>query len=731
MTRVEVVRRTVAVALMSLGASAIFMRLFGILPVLGRIWPVIIMCCVGYALGTAGGQRVQRGLGAVVALGTTVVGIVLLGAMTIPNAVGQIKVSNVFDGLVNGLGLILTAVVPAPVNAETITAGIVVTAYGALVGCMLVTTFVPASSLVPAVLVFLGGLALSQGSPVSALPFTAAFIVTLVGALALMPAAKQQNKIEDGAEFASVETTPRPGRKLRVTTVAVGALVVAVAASFLGPATGIGSVREAFDPHKKDNIRPEIDLDGDDAVSLATKWQTIRREEPLDLFTVTGPDIPEAVNWVVNGKFDGVAWSSLTTFDLIEDGVAYDGPRARFTAEGTTGFDTGTALPGPWLPATYRPTDVVGTPARADPDGTIVAGDEIASDKAYSVDFRALALRSLRQLDTIAPVDQPEFGTLRELPVGFSDSMRFFAAAAMADADTPYGRVQALADTLSSSPYVEQVDTIQNNLDTASLEDVVLGSRRGTQAQFATAFAMLARSQGYPTRMVVGYALEGKGDSRRVQSTDAIVYPEVQFTKLGWVPFAPGPRDLARGVPVLRKFKPPKTEPEPTPEPTQEPEPTPTPTPSPSDQAEQDSSFSPLSFLLPLGFVVLLMAWPAFVAWRRGRVRQQYRSGTPDDEVAGAWAYVRNARRRVGQPLDDTASAAGYAVDRASPAPLAGLATMTETALYAPEHLSSDTANGAWKLADDVVTQAVRAASVSGKVRWWLVPWLARSRKRT
>jgi len=309
--------------------------------------------------------------------------------------------------------------------------------------------------------------------------------------------------------------------------------------------------------------------------------------------------------------------------------------------------------------------------------------------------------------------------------------MRFFAAAAMANADTPYGRVQALADTLSSSPYVEQVDTIQNNLDTASLEDVVLGSRRGTQAQFATAFAMLARSQGYPTRMVVGYALKGKGDSRRVQSTDAIVYPEVQFTKLGWVPFAPGPRDLARGVPVLREFKPPKTEPQPTPEPTQEPEPTPTPTPSPSDQAEQDSSFSPLPFLLPLGLVVLLMAWPAFVAWRRGRVRQRYRSGTPDDEVAGAWAYVRSARKRVGQPLDDTASAAGYAADQQSPAPLAGLATMTETAMYAPEHLSSDTAEGAWKLADDVVSQAVRAASVSGKVRWWLVPWLARSRKRT
>jgi transglutaminase-like putative cysteine protease len=728
MTRIDVVRRTVAVGLMCLSASAIFFRLFGVVPVVLRIWPVIIMCCVGYALGTAGGKRIQRGTGAAVALVTTLLGSLVLGAMTIANEAGNVSMSSLVGGLVEGIGMILGAVVPAPVNAETITAGILLTAYGALVGCLLVTTFIPASSVAPAVLVFLGGLMLTQGSLWSALPFAAAFVVSVVGALALMPAAKQLNKIEDGAEFATVETAPRPGRKMRFSLVVVGSLIVALGASLLGPLSGIGSIRPPFDPHKKENFRPDTDLDGDDAVSLATKWQTLRREEPIDLFTVTGPNIPRAVNWVINGKFDGVSWSSLTTFDTIgADGIPYEGPGPKLTIEGATGFEIGSNLPGPWLPATYRPTDVTGTPARADKEGTVVAGDDKAADKVYSVDFRALAMKSLAPLATVAPVDQPEFGTLREVPSDFPDDMRFFATAVMAGASAPYDKVQALSDTLTAAPYQEQVDSIQNKLDMASLRDVVLGGRKGTQAQFATAFAMLARSQGFPTRIVVGYALKGKGNSRRVMSTDVLIYPEVWFDKIGWVPFAAGPRDVARGVPVLRKFKPPKDDkPEPSPTPTPTPdEPSPTPTPTPSEEPEpQSQSPAILRYVVPLGLVLLLMAWPVLVAWRRGKVRASYRADDPDSEVSGAWAYTRGATRRMGQPLDDAVSAATYASDPNSPPKLAGLATAVEAAMYAPEHLDPQSAEQAWNLADDVVAGTVKSASFTRKLRWWLVPWM-------
>ena len=734
MTRIDVVRRTAAVALMCLVGSAIFVRLFGVVPVLTRIWPVIILCCVGYAVGTAGGQRVQRGMGALVALVATVAGTLALGAMTIQNTDGEVGLGNFVRGLVDGIGLILAAVVPAPVNAETITAGILVTAYGALVGCLLVTTFVPASSVVPATLVFLGGLMLTQGSLMSALPFAAAFIASVVAALALMPAAKQQNKIEDGAEFADVEKVPRPGRPLRVGMVAVSALVVAVVAAALAPLTTIGDIRPAFDPHRKENFRPDTDLDGDDVVSLATKWQTLRRKDPFEVFTVTGPDIPGAVNWAINAKFDGVAWSSLTTFDLIEGGITVtDPPKPGRTLEGSTGFETGENLPGPWLPATYRPINVTGTPARADDEGTVVAGDDKGANKQYSVDFRALALRSLGVLATVQPVEQPEYGTLRELPRDFPDELRLFAASAMAQGTTPYEKVQALADILSSAPYQEQVDSIENSLDSAALLDLVMTSKKGTEAQFATAFAMMARSQGFPTRLVVGYAVPGKGSTRTVKSTDVIVYPEVQFTKIGWVPFAPGPRDLARGVPVVRKVaQQPKPEPSEKPKPTPSPTPTPTPSPSPSEKPdhEQDSP-NLLRWLAPLFALLLLLGWPVFVRWRRDGVRAGLRTGSPDEQVTGAWTYTRSALQRLGAPLDPMVSAASYAADPATPPALHDLAAAVETAMYAPESVEPARANRAWQAAGAVVGAAVRSASITRRLRWWLVPWLVGTRKRT
>ncbi|HPQ85630.1 MAG TPA: transglutaminase-like domain-containing protein [Actinomycetota bacterium] len=726
MTRLDVVRRTVAVGIMSLGATAVFIRLFGYTPVVVRLFPVIVLCCVGYALGTAGGQRVQRGLGALVGLITTVIGSLVLGAMTIANQDGKVGVSSFFGGLVEGFGIIVRSVVPAPVNAETVTAAILLSAYGTLVACLLVTTFVPAASLVPAMVIFIVGLMLSQGSTMSAMPFAAVFVASVVAALALMPAAKQQNKIEDGAEFAAVESTPRPGRPLRFVMVTVGAIVVAVVAAALAPLTQIGSIRTAFDPHQRDNFRPDTSLDGDDVVTLATKWQTLRRENPFEVFTVTGPDIPQAVNWAVNSKFDGVAWSSLTTFDQVDaEGIPYSGAKPRFTVDGSTSFETGPQLPGPWLPATYRPIDVTGTPARADSEATIVAADDKGAEKTYTVAFRALAMRSLAPLATVRAVRQPEFGTLRELPSDFPDELRLFAASAMSTGTTPYTRLEALADTLSSSPYQEQVDSIENSLDSAALLDLVLGSQRGTEAQFATAFALMARSQGFPTRMVVGYSTAGKGRSRTVESTDVIVYPEVQLTKVGWVPFAPGPRDGARRVPVIRKVKPPKKDPpaEETPTPSPTPTPTPTPTPSPSPEQQEQTQSRDWTPLLTAALVILLLiAWPVLVAWWRGRLRRRLETGSPDERVIGAWTYVRARRRRLGQPLADTASPAGFAADPATEPKLAGLARLGEAAMYAPEQVSDDDARRAWILAEDVVSSAVHRSSWARRLRWWLVP---------
>ncbi|MEI2641341.1 MAG: hypothetical protein V9G10_03160 [Candidatus Nanopelagicales bacterium] len=171
MTRVDVVRRTAAVALMCLVGSAVFVRLFGVMPVLTRIWPVIILCCVGYAVGTAGGQRVQRGMGALVALVATVAGTLALGAMTIQNTrwrrrAGQLRTRAWWTASASSWRpLCRRRSTPRPSPPESWSPP---TARW-WAACWSRRSFRPAAWRPPH-LVFLGGLMLSQGSPTSPLP---------------------------------------------------------------------------------------------------------------------------------------------------------------------------------------------------------------------------------------------------------------------------------------------------------------------------------------------------------------------------------------------------------------------------------------------------------------------------------------------------------------------------------------------------------------------------------
>jgi hypothetical protein len=58
-------------------------------------------------------------------------------------------------------------------------------------------------------------------------------------------------------------------------------------------------------------------------------------------------------------------------------------------------------------------------------------------------------------------------------------------------------------------------------------------------------FALLARLTGLPSRVVVGFDVPASGT---VTAADAIAWPEVLFTDLGWVPFDPMPRAMTPPV---------------------------------------------------------------------------------------------------------------------------------------------------------------------------------------
>lgn len=78
------------------------------------------------------------------------------------------------------------------------------------------------------------------------------------------------------------------------------------------------------------------------------------------------------------------------------------------------------------------------------------------------------------------------------------------------------------------------------------LEEFLLRTRVGYCQQFATAFALLARHLGYPTRVAVGF-LPGETDVATpdtyvVSGNETHAWPEVLFQGYGWVRFEPTPR---------------------------------------------------------------------------------------------------------------------------------------------------------------------------------------------
>ncbi|GAA1489458.1 DUF3488 and transglutaminase-like domain-containing protein [Brachybacterium sacelli] len=77
-----------------------------------------------------------------------------------------------------------------------------------------------------------------------------------------------------------------------------------------------------------------------------------------------------------------------------------------------------------------------------------------------------------------------------------------------------------------------------------------LSDRIGYCEQFASTFALMMTSQGYPTRVAIGFtAGDQQGDQWSVSSKNAHAWPEVWFgPEHGWVRFEPTPAAAANGV---------------------------------------------------------------------------------------------------------------------------------------------------------------------------------------
>ncbi len=136
----------------------------------------------------------------------------------------------------------------------------------------------------------------------------------------------------------------------------------------------------------------------------------------------------------------------------------------------------------------------------------------------------------------------PEWVTSRylSLPETIPPRVRGLARAVTREAPTAYDRARAIETYLRTIPYSLDVPTPPAGRDV--VDWFLFDLRRGYCDYYATAFVVLARLNGLPTRFVIGYA-QGTWDKAReeyrITEREAHSWPEVYFPEYGWIPFEP------------------------------------------------------------------------------------------------------------------------------------------------------------------------------------------------
>ncbi|AEV83586.1 transglutaminase domain-containing protein [Actinoplanes sp. SE50] len=406
----------------------------------------------------------------------------------------------------------------------------------------------------------------------------------------------------------------------------------------------------------------------------------------LPLFTATGDPVSR---WrlAVLDTYDGVSWSSGAAFVPAGLGVPpypAGGPEPGVRQHVVLG-----ALTGPYLPAADRPARVTEPVTAVDPvDGVLLTDRRPATGAAYDIG-------SVPHTAPAEPIVAPAAaGDAAEtaVPAEIRTALRtFLRSVPLQPGMTAAARARTVEWYLSTHRR-----NVTGAAATAGTGSVVrlLGPRGiGTTVQFATAFALLMRELGIPSRLVVGFQPHTPG---AVYGADALVWAQLRYAGPGWVDYQPTPPAVRPGDTVPPPAGAPPDEvtrdvPTQTPPPVAEPAPAP---------ARRTVTLLLAAAVTVGGYLAVTLVLPVLRrAWRR-------RGGPPADRIARAWHDVLDeaahgalapARIRTMTPFDVSAAlaAAGGRDNRA----LATLAALADKALYGTQPCTAAEAAQAWRCA--------------------------------
>jgi transglutaminase-like putative cysteine protease len=468
----------------------------------------------------------------------------------------------------------------------------------------------------------------------------------------------------------------------------------------------------------------------------------LSRRDDIDLFTVGSPQ-PDYWRLVALDDFtsDGGAaqWTmSAAGSDEVRDDLPEQGPRDSMHQEYTIG-----PLGERWLPAAYRAV-ATSTPALVvTSSSTLVSDADSIRGLRYRVDSILGPIPDAvteQQKAATAGAVPKDVRRYTELPANFPKSIADEAQRVVteAGATTPYAQAAALRDWFWA--------TFTYDINVSSGDDTnaivtFLRERRGFCVQFASTFAVMARSLGIPARVAVGFTPGAEANGTyTVSAHDAHAWPEIYLAGLGWThlfdPTPPAETHAAAGgsnVPgdstSIVTVPPPPTAVPTTTTPSGAGTTTPATTNAPltprvsTDEPDGGSNIWLIVVAVLAVLVLVPLAYAMFVIIAKSRRRARRRGAEdPAAAVHGAWEEALDRlheahvpRDRALTPLELARDAPRHGVTAAT-RPLRTLARSYSTTRYSNATTTPDDARRAWDSVDEI--DRALDTGLSRRERW-------------
>ncbi|MET0132535.1 MAG: transglutaminaseTgpA domain-containing protein [Kibdelosporangium sp.] len=653
----------------------------------------------------------------VAAFGFLVLGIFAVFRSTLNRAIPTWEtLSSLGSGVVSGWAKMLSVTLPAdPGGQLELTPALLMWIASVVSSTLVLRSKSLLGPILPPVLVFMAALPLTAarpagGSVLVGVLLAEVLLLALVRAGVADPLARQ------------VSTRTLWGRflfGLPVVAVAVGA---GLAGMRLVP---LADGDERFD--LRDVVPVQLQID-DNISPLSTLKAQLRKPDNT-MFTVrlSGDTAGiDRIRTVSLNTFDGAMWSSKDKFLLSGHTLPADeslrNPRrvtANVTVEG---------LSGPYLPEVGAPVEIDGAPRVGFSEGSgTLATDQLS---IAGLNYTLTTEVGRREgLDKSVPYVAEDAQQDTSLPEPVPAEIRAKGTELAGDVAEPYAKLLAIQKYMQSFPY--NLDSRPGHSYDAMrrLFGPNLAEQVGYAEQFAASFAVLARSQGFPARVAVGYLLNDKnkdGDTYQVKSGDAHAWAEVNLAGHGWVAFEP--TDPQRRPANAQQRPETETQAE-----NNKPEQS-----STASQPAEDPNLPKLSagelsvldwalFVL-IGLGVLLLLVPIATGVEKFRRRRLRRSGSRAARIVGAWQQVTDRLIEHGIAVtgcDTPAEVSSQARERIGDkgtGSLAVLAPIVTAAVFDPAEPGDDAVKEAWNLESQLRRELRKARSPLLTIRAWLDP---------